>query len=147
MKRDGHLDESAALTLSLVGTLGGWAVTVASVKAGSVRTMWLGAAGILLGPNAGHWYRRAAVTRGLGLRLLGMAVTVYAFFRLEYCEGSCDSHERFLYGGALLFVGGTIDDIVRAPLKVREHNRRLESLSIAPMVTDRGGGLALGGRF
>ncbi len=50
-------------------------------------------------------------------------------------------------GSALLYIGGSLDDIVRAPLEVRKHNRRIELLGLAPMVTNQSAGLALSGRF
>jgi hypothetical protein len=55
--------------------------------------------------------------------------------------------EAFLVGGLVLYAAGTIDDIVTAPLRVRQHNRRLQQVQLAPMVAPGAAGVVLGGRF
>jgi hypothetical protein len=52
-----------------------------------------------------------------------------------------------LIAGALLYIGGTLDDIITAPLRVREHNERAASVGLAPLATRDALGLALAGRF
>lgn len=149
------LSESAALGYSLAGTITSWALLVGGAAGDSVGAALLGTLGTFMAPSFGHWYRGQILTRGLGVRTVGFAVfawgVVKAFDDLcEDCSGSSSDVETttgLVIAGLLLYAGGTIDDIVTAPLAVRKHNQRLEILGIAPMVTSHGAGLALGGRF
>ena len=140
------LSETAALTLSLGGTAVSWALLVSGVR----NSEDLGAVGLIgtfLAPSIGHWYRGAWVTRGMGVRAVGVLTFAYGVLKAVQC-GSCDeTTELLVWGGLALYVGGTIDDIVTAPLRVRQHNRRLQQIQLAPMVSPRTAGLALGGRF
>lgn len=142
-----QLSETTALGLSLGGTLAGWTILYLGMQADSGTAAGIGLLGTLLGPNAGHWYGGAAVTRGTGLRLLGGATAIYGFMRAAFCEDSCnDTDEYLMIGGALLYLGATVDDIITAPRRVRRHNKELE-LELAPMVAPRSAGIAVGGRF
>jgi hypothetical protein len=141
-----RLDEGTAVALSLGGTLGAWATMGLGLVAQNGGIAVLGVLGTLVGPTMGHWYGGAILTRGMGLRVVGAAAMFYGVITL-FCEFDCnDRGEYALIGGFLVYVGATIDDIVTAPFRVRERNRRFE-IGLAPMVTDHSAGLALGGRF
>lgn len=139
--------EAVALGLSLGGTAMSWLLMVAGARSDGD----LSAAGLLgsfLAPSFGHWYRGAVLTRGMGVRALGMVASAVGILNVVRCEG-CDRNTTLLllYGGLALYVGGTIDDIVMAPLRVRWDNRRLRPVQLAPMVAPHTAGLSLGGRF
>jgi hypothetical protein len=143
-----RIDEGTAAMLSIAGTLGSWALFGLAVRENSDAGVWLGLAGLIVGPNLGHWYQGTIVTRGTGLRAIGTVSTLYGLIRLIVCEDSCDdTGAYFLYGGALLYLGATLDDIIDAPSRAKKHNQRLEVVGITPMVTDRSAGFAIGGRF
>ncbi len=143
-----RLSEHLALGLSLGITLASWSAMVAdramNELPGSLST--LGALGAALGPSVGHWYRGAILTRGMIGRALGVATLVFV---MNFdCDGdSCDTATNIFLGGAALFVLGSADDIITAPLRVRAHNRRLQDVTLTPMVTPHAAGLALGARF
>jgi len=142
-----RLNEGSALLLSLGGTISSWVLFGASLSDESP-LVWLGLGSLIVGPNFGHWYQGTVVTRGTGLRIVGLVSTFYGFVNLAFCEFDCnDSGELFFYGGALLYLGATIDDIVDAPRRARKHNQSLEVVGITPMVTERSTGFALSGRF
>jgi hypothetical protein len=118
---------------------------------GSGDVALLGLLGTFLAPSTGHWYRGAVVTRGMGFRALGVVAFVYGVLLpiLSECEESCrpDRERLFFMGSLVLYAGGTIDDIISAPLRVRRHNQRLQQVQLAPMPTPGGMGVSLGGRF
>lgn len=155
----GELNEGTALALSLVGTVGSWALFIGSAYMseggdGSGVLTTVGAIGVLVGPSIGHWYAGKYVTRGLGLRALGVAAAFTgAMVALSECglfsEEPCDptGGETIALLGAGLFIAGTVDDIVTAPGRVRRHNERLAGLAVAPVLTQHSAGFAIGGRF
>jgi hypothetical protein len=114
----------------------------------------------MLAPGFGHWYAGAYLTRGTMIRLAGGALLGAAFYvAVEYSaifkgdpadfdRGAADSF-AYLGGlaGAVIIVGGTIDDVVTAPRRVRRLNRARAGVAIAPFVTPHATGLALGGWF
>jgi hypothetical protein len=154
-----ELSESTAAYLSLGGTIAAWSlIAVASEmdhgagsKAENLAT--IGALGTLLAPSFGHWYARSYLTRGLGLRVAGIAATVVGIgILLPGCEEDCNNTGlgvALLLGGAGLYVGGTIDDIATAPGKVSRYNedQRFHNVALVPMVRSNSGGLAVAGRF
>jgi hypothetical protein len=144
-----QLSESTAVSLSLGGTLVSYLVVVGGAASGSGELATVGVLGTLLAPSFGHWYRGAPFTRGMGLRALGAVGLFVGFVRAIGCEDSdCSGSGEYLaIGGAVLYLGGTLDDIVTSSTEVRKHNRRAEALGLAPIVTKHGAGLALGGRF
>lgn len=139
--------ENLALGLSLGGTAVSWALLVAGAQSSEE----LGAVGLLgtfLAPSIGHWYRGAVLTRGMGVRAVGVVAFGYGFVKAIGCEGcDGDSLTLLLLGGLAAYIGGTIDDIVTAPLRVRQHNQRLQQVQLVPMVAPHTAGVALGGRF
>jgi hypothetical protein len=152
------LDERTALWLSLGGTAASWAMlgVGASMDSGSATQTTLvsvGLVGTLLAPAAGHWYAHSFVTRGTVLRVAGAASAVVgvgmAFgecFLREDCNAGVAGAIIIL--GAGVFVGGTLDDIISAPFKARRYNeRRLQGVTIAPVVQHDSAALLLSGRF
>jgi len=162
-----RLDPSVAMGLSLGGTAVSWGLLVGSIyvaRSGSSMAGLMGTAGAIgtvFAPSLGHWYADAYFSRGLGLRLGGMAVVlagaIVAFAEDPITYGHDDPQTESndpVIGPAIaivgvgMFVAGTIDDIVTAPRRVRRLNREREvGVSLAPMVTHQSAGLALGGRF
>lgn len=140
--------EGTALALSLTGTLVSWSMLFLGAQADDGgRVALLGLAGTFFAPNFGHWYQGVPFTRGTGLRLAGGATATFALFRAILEAGRNEETDMYLFiGGALVYLAGTIDDLIDAPRRARRHNRGLQ-LGAAPMVTDRGAGFALGGSF
>ena len=150
-----ELSESTAVWLSLGGTAASWTlVAVASEMGGSSnagRIGTIGALGTLFAPSFGHWYARSFLTRGLGLRVAGVAATFFGLsILLSQCDDECSNAglaAALMLGGAGLYVGGTIDDIAAAPGKVRQYNQRFQNVVVAPMIRGDGSGLMIAGRF
>lgn len=141
------LSEGVALGLSAGGTLGAWGLLIIAGRQSYEKAALVGLAGTLVTPSLGHWYRGSIMTRGFALRLLAAATGIASFVTIIGCECSTPVADKILIGSAVLYVGASIDDILTAPLAVRKHNRRIESLGLAPMVTNHAVGLALSGRF
>ena len=148
--------EGTALALSLGTTAAAWGL----VALGSESKKWediasYGALTTIFTPSIGHWYAGKFFTRGMGVRLGGAASALMGVgVALSECpilgsDPDCESTAGgVLIGlGAVLFAVGTIDDIVTAPGRVREYNRRLHDVAVVPAVHDGGAGLALAGRF
>jgi hypothetical protein len=143
-----QLSERTALGLSLGITLASWtAIYIDSREPEGGTLAKLGLIGVLAGPSVGHWYRGAILTRGMLPRVLGTAAIAFGIALGSGCEGECNAVDRIVMSGLALILIGTADDIVTAPLRVRAHNRRLQGVSLAPMVAPRSAGVALGGRF
>jgi hypothetical protein len=153
------LSETTALWLSLGGTIASWAMVAAASRFDGDDGAPLGWAGILgtyLAPTLGHWYAGSALSRGLGIRTVGLATMFVGLVKsLNGCiddfdgGGSCNDENGplILLGGLAIYVGGTIDDIFHAPGKVRKRNARIQGLGLAPLAAPHTTGLALGGRF
>jgi len=153
--------ETTALALSLVGTLGSYALIAASAAnensdaSGAMATV--GALGAWFGPSFGHWYAGKIATSGLGMRAaaagLGLTAIMWAFAECPlFSEDECHSSVApavLLVGAAGLWVGGTISDISSAPARVREYNRNLRAsgLAIVPTVSSDGGSVSVAGSF
>lgn len=161
-----ELSENAALAWSLGGTLGAYSAIGLAAATGSDGLATAGILGTLVAPSFGHWYAGAWLTRGMGLRALGITTFVAgALAENEGCGGlfysghgdpvpeDCGDNFRttkgtvLLLSGIALFVGGTVDDIASAPRRARRHNERIQSLAVAPIVRGDGGGFAVSGRF
>jgi hypothetical protein len=151
-----QLNGGTAFLLSLGGTTVSWGLLLGGAELP-------GLIGVVLAPSFGNWYAGRYLTRGLGMRLGGMAMlTVGAVMALGDLAGGYghgdppppeDSRSdavmaALVIGGLALTAFGTIDDIVSAPANVRKKNReRGYDVGLAPVVTQRSAGLALGGRF
>ncbi len=165
--------EDIALWLSLGGTLGSYALLIVpsaiaagrynqtanqlAASAGSV-----GLIGTLLAPSFGHWYAGKVFTRGLGLRLGAMPVALIGLVvALSGCTLFSGGHDdsgaddncgqgtpiglALIIGAGGMWFGGTIDDIVQAPRRVRRNNGA--QYAITPLIQRDGGGLAIVGAF
>jgi hypothetical protein len=155
------LSENVALALSLGGTAVSWGLLLGAEGLSNDHDTaevlgTIGFVGTLVAPSFGHWYAGSYLTRGMGLRALGtlaIGAGLASFYEdvLDTWDGS-DDHSAdsagwlILVGGGLL-IGGTIDDIVTAPRKVRKRNQQMFSVGVAPVVTPRTAGLALSGTF
>lgn len=164
--------ESTALWLSLGGTLGSYALIfggsaiaaqsrndATSRLAGSAASV--GLVGTLLAPSFGHWYGGKGFTRGFGLRLGGIGVGIVAIaVALSGCtlfygghdDGADEACGRGEPAGAVLgiaalgmWIGGTVDDIVQAPRRVRRRNAA--QFVVTPLLQRDSAGLALAGAF
>jgi hypothetical protein len=152
-----------ALALSLGVTALGFGAAMAADSTHSEGLGWLGAAGIMFGPNAGHWYAGDFWTPGLGMRLGGGALASIGLMMAlseafddwgsedEYESGDDPSMEAagamFLVGSAL-FVSGAVYDIATAPRAARRHNERSRrQISVAPTLGRENVGLVVAGRF
>lgn len=114
-----------------------------------------GAAGTLIAPGLGHWWgANRPVTRGLALRLGGLAVATLGSMALACWDESCSTRpDRFPgvlvpISGVALYVAGTIDDIATVRGAVRARNAQLRSVTVVPApMANGGGGLVVAGRF
>jgi hypothetical protein len=155
----GPKSETAALALSLGGTALSYGLMIAAAdrEDGDGETLGtIGVIGAVFAPSFGHWYAGKVLTRGLGLRAAGLSVAliaaVWAFSECPIFSSEEDCNQTaapgiLALGGVGLFVGGTIDDIVTAPRRVRDHNRAIESFAVVPMIRHGGGTVSLSGRF
>jgi hypothetical protein len=161
-----ELSENTALAWSVGGTLGAYSAIGLAAATGSDGLATAGILGALVAPSFGHWYAGTWLTRGMGLRALGITTFVVGVLAdNEGCGGlfysghgdpvpeDCSDNFRTTKGTALIFtgiamfVGGTIDDVVTAPRRARRHNEHIQSLAVAPIVRGDGGGFAVSGRF
>src|SRR5262249_45011568 len=136
-------DPAIATTLSIGGTLAGVATLIAASQLhqdDNIDAAVLGGVTFLtLGPSFGHWYSGRIVTWGLGARAAGLVGLTIGVSRMFACEswdgpGPCDKDKNaaaFGWGGAALFVGGTIYDLVTASSAAEDYNRD-HGLTVAP---------------
>lgn len=94
------------------------------------------AASTVLTPTIGHWYAGRPVTRGLGVRLAGLAaMTVGAAIWAEKWDNAPGNDTSpagtFMALGAVAFVIGTVDDIATAPAAARATRR---DVGVAPLL-------------
>ena len=151
---------SIALLLSISGTAISW-VAMAGAADRSPSIGVLGVVGSAVAPSFGNWYAGKFFTRGLAVRLGGMAAFAAGISLLEPINFGWDHNESpeqdstnenvgglLLVAGLLGFVIGTVDDIASGPGHVRQRNREHGYVfGLAPVVTQHSTGLALGGRF
>ncbi|HUS29885.1 MAG TPA: hypothetical protein VMZ53_15375 [Kofleriaceae bacterium] len=152
-------DPSTAVLLSLGITTASYITLFAAEDHEGLQL--LAFAGTYFGPSTGQWYAGQVGGLGLGLRAAGFVLALYGISQLlseDDCEydydcsdSSADTGALAFWGGAGLWVGSTVYDIVLARRAAESWNAR-HSVAIAPMVTaDAGGnrtpGLVLTGRF
>lgn len=141
-----RLNPSTAAALSVVGTLGGLALTVFGSQNSSMRTpmVLLGLAGIAIGPTLGHIYSHHTWNLGLGMRLAGLAAGVIGAALMLQCIDGCSAggstRDQADLGVALFMVGGssyvvgTIYEIATAPGAADDYNRdHGVALTLAPL--------------
>jgi len=120
----------------------------------------IGLVGTLLAPTFGHWYAGKGFTRGFGLRLGAIGVALIGVVvALSGCslgfghdqaeDPNCGQGEpigiALLIGAGGMWVGGTVDDIVQAPRRVRRNNGA--QIALTPLISGDRAGLALVGAF
>lgn len=149
-REDGHrLEEGTALSLALAGSIASWGLFYVGMQQNNASAGLLGLVGTFVAPTMGHWYAGSGMTRGLAVRLAAGTAMVLSIGYLLSCEDECPEKGAvdILIGSLVVDAIGTLDDIITAPLAVRKHNERIESLGLAPMVGNHSAGLAIGGRF
>jgi len=165
--------ESTALWLSLGGTIGSYALLFAPAVIANSGTneattnlaasaATVGLVGTLLAPTFGHWYAGKGFTRGFGLRLGSIGVALLgAVVALSGCSISFGHDQQddpdcgqgapigiaLLIGAGGMWVGGTVDDIVQAPRRVRRRNEAAVQLGLTPIVHGDRAGIVLVGSF
>jgi len=151
-----QLSEATANWLGFGATAASWtlifvASDMDSSRGNANRVATIGAIGTVFAPSFGHWYAGSFLTRGLGLRVLGIGLTVGALVSVigdceEDCGGDHTGAGVLALVGAGLFIGGTIDDLGTTGSAVRRHNQGLQ-MTIAPVIHHDTAGLAIAGRF
>ena len=165
--------ERVATGASVAGTLVPIAMMVAASQieddATSSALALGGAAGLFIGPSAGHFYAGQIMTKGLALRLGGAMVvagSLVAGFGDDcflFCPDNPDSSVPYLHedtndnnehwlGVAVIGVGvfavGVIHDIATADNEARAYNRaHARTLTIAPTLGREQAGFAVVGTF
>ena len=151
---------SIALLLSISGTAISWGAMAGAADLPTPIGV-LGVVGSAVAPSFGNWYAGKFFTRGLVVRLGGMAAFAAGISLLEPIDFGWDHNESpeadssnenvgglLLVAGLLGFVIGTIDDIASGPGYVQKRNREHGYVfGLAPVVTQHSTGFALGGRF
>jgi hypothetical protein len=169
-------DPDTARALSLLPTAGGAVALAIAVPLatgrGSTGTTGgafvlgtLGGLGVTFGPTIGHVYAGRWWSRGLKIRLYGLATAaagaLVAFLGAcwDGCRGDTTSHDVLtgagataFVAGAVLYVAGSIDEIASASAAARRYNRDHgldASLTVAPIATRSGAapGIGVVGRF
>ncbi len=101
---------------------------------------------LLLGPSAGHWYVGEYVTKGMVVRLAGVA----AIAALAIGDPHVDPTVTIiaLMGAAGLWTTGVLIDAATLPGAVQRFNDQ-HALGVAPLVTPEGivPGVSIGGAF
>lgn len=146
------VSEQTAFGLSFGGTVVSWGLLIAGSSMESEGLATVGAIGTMFAPSFGHWYARKPLTRGFGLRAIGVGLATIAFSLVIddiFSEDTDDegTASMLLLLGAGAYVVGTVDDIATASSSARAYNTRIENLTVVPTLNAHGGGLAIGGRF
>ncbi|HEY5920103.1 MAG TPA: hypothetical protein VIV11_00475 [Kofleriaceae bacterium] len=160
-----ELSESAALWLGIGGTAAAYGLFVGGLawnNASDERTdnrnartmIGIGVAGTFIAPSVGHWYAGTLVTKDMLRRFVGAGGVLVGGITLAVCdhvESDCVIVKQLAWGaviaGAGLFVFGTLDDIARAPGRVRKANAQRGAVSLVPTLGAGRGGLAIVGTF
>lgn len=156
--------ENVALALSLGGTLASYGLFYLAVEreddgnSDAYPALAMTASfGATFAPGFGHWYAGKFWTRGLGARLAASGVSLIALtWALSECPLFSDEEDCgdttgagvLMVGAIGLWVYGTVDDIVTAPGRVRDYNKRHATpIAITPILRHDGGGIGLSGTF
>lgn len=157
------VDPDVAMGISLGATAVSWGLLIAGSRDSTSSSRQdtnqaiatVGAIGTLFAPSFGHWYAHDGLTRGLGLRLGGVAVATLglaiafndAFGDSESGNDDVGTGTGLMLLGAGLYLGGTIDDIATAGSAARKYNARFDNVGVIPTMNQHGGGLSVVGRF
>jgi len=154
-------DPSIAVLLSLGITSASYVALFAS---DNENLQLVGAIGTYIGPSTGQWYAGQFGGLGMGLRAAGFLSALYGFSQI--LESECDYEYEYdcsdsdaagtrggimLIGGASLWFGSTIYDIVLAKRAADSWNTR-HQVGVAPLVANdaagnRAAGVVMTGRF
>lgn len=164
--------ESTATILAIGATLSGFALMSAGAERGNDHVIVGGMALVLVGPSAGHFYAgetghgvKMSLLRTGGALVLGMGLV--ASLSTESISGApcpvesatctnkpTSSHdddrtaERMMWLGGGVLVAATLYDLWDAHNAARRTNEKAQrAFTIAPMLTNGGGGFSLGGAF
>jgi hypothetical protein len=148
---EGPKSPDEALALSGGVTLLSGILVAATVEDDALSPMTaIGIAGLALGPSLGHVYAGEYITGGLALRAAGMTAAILGYREASRCSEVGDCNMTAGAGGVILgasaFAAGIIWDVATAPRAARRWNER-HGISIAPVITDDGASVTLGGRF
>ena len=153
--------ESVAIALSVGTTLGG--LMALGVADDSETMGWVGVGALYFGPSTGQWYAGKAGGLGLVLRAGAAVSMVYGFSQMlesEYdcefdddCTGAAEEAKAagqrgtlFMLGGAGLWIGSTIYDVVLARRAAASWNQR-HAIRVTPTFHHGPPGLVISGRF
>ena len=138
--------ENKAFTLSLVGSLVPWALSVSTVlladdasNTAKVTMSVLSLSTLLVGPAMGYFYAglKHRAWSGIGIRALGVAAAV-AGTAIAYSEetDSPGLAAALLIGGGIVALYSSVYDVVHVKKAVREQNQKVggASLNITPIV-------------
>lgn len=135
---------TTATLLALAGTLAPILFVSEAIDNSSDGAVLLGVAGMVFLPSAGHWYAGKFATPGLGMRVAGGAVSLFALSVLIESEGDTDGLETVFWVGAGTFVAGTIYDIATAGNAARDWNTKHATVRPTVVRTSIGGGTGVG---
>lgn len=150
--RDGGRDPAAATVLALGGATVSIVGLAVALDERNTAGVVAGIASAALLPSAGHWYGGTLVTPGMGLRLVGAAVTTYGVLHLISAERAAeydDNPPPHDHLGAIALVGvatwgtGVVYDLVTAHRAVRRWNAR-HATQLQPTVLRTAGGYGVG---
>jgi hypothetical protein len=117
----------------------------------------LGATAGFFGPATGRWYAGESGLAGMGLRTLGGGVALYGV--VQILKSDCELEEKFrcpgnrdlgvalLIGGAGLWIGSAVADMLFAASDARRYNERRRLMLAPTALRDGTPGLALTGAF
>lgn len=132
---------AAALSLSLLGTVGSWGLVfaVADMEESGEALGVVGLTGIVVGPSFGQFYAGEwrSGWRQAGVRALAVGgLFVGALWTVSDCfweEGDCDSPGvPVMIGSAAVGVAATIYSIVDAPFAAERANKKRRQVIITP---------------
>ena len=155
----GEVSPTAALMISLGGTLASYGAVVGAFAARSAPGVVAASVGAVIMPSVGRWYANDAAAGTLAIRIAGTGAVI-AGVALEFNDcvvffsGDTRSCNRLLVSslimvGGVAFLGTTVYDIVRAPLDARDDNAAHRRIALVPVVAPQQHqyGIAFAGQF
>jgi hypothetical protein len=158
-----HKDEATATMLAIGGTAVGVLALYAGGHNESEGLLWLGIAGLTVGPSAGHIYAGenghalgASLLRAGGMLMFGLGVIALVSsgdcIDDAPCDGGNGGGEALLWVGGLTFAVTTLYDIIDASSAARRVNaKHARAWNVAPTVVPAANGpapaVSLIGRF
>lgn len=146
------VSERTALWLSVGGTLGAYGLFAGGAALGSRSDVARGVAviggfAVIVAPSFGHWYAGRIGTRGMAVRAAAVPVALITLL-IGIAPGSTASrefHRNLLIGGMSIaggmWVAGTVDDLIQAPVEARHRNARIKLMQ--PYLAPTGAGVTI----